>query len=72
MVVESQKKTLNRDQSIRLVRVYLCAVQARVGHTVGGAEVRFSRMNLKKVLGGTDMDAFKKQWQAWVLTLRFP
>jgi len=27
---------------------------------------------LKRVLGQEDMDAFQKQWQQWVLTLRFP
>jgi len=27
---------------------------------------------LKRILGEKDMDAFKKRWEAWVLTLRFP
>lgn len=29
-------------------------------------------VTLKRVLGETDLDAFQRRWESWVLKLRFP
>jgi len=48
-----------------LVKFYHAFVAARKDDPTGYE-------TLKRILGETDMDAFKKRWEAWVLTLRFP
>ena len=48
-----------------LVKFYHAFVAARKDDPAGYE-------TLKRILGEKDMDAFKKRWEAWVLTLRFP